>query len=1452
MNQKPAISLLCRLFSIILPVGLLFSNLGTGEVSPVQAQAVEYETLINLTVNKSGNGSGTIASDPAGIDCGPTCTYDFALDTAVTLTASAAPGSIFTGWSGAGCTGTGSCVVTMTGVTTVTANFDLQVLTLSVTKTGLGTGTVTSDPAGIDCGSICMYDFPSDTVVTLAASAAAGSTFTGWGGACSGSSTCQVTMDAAKSVTATFALNAYTLTVSKAGNGSGTVTSSPAGISCGSTCSADFDFSTLVTLTAGALAGSTFTGWDGACSGSGTCQVTMDAARSVTATFTLNVYTLTLSKTGTGTGTVTSNPAGIDCGLDCSEPYAFNTTVTLTASAATGATFTGWSGGGCSGPGTCQVTMDAARSVTATFTLNVYALTVSKTGNGSGTVTSNPAGISCGLTCSADFDFSTLVTLTPEAAAGSTFTGWGGACSGSDTCQVTMDAARSVTATFTLNVYALTVSKTGTGSGTVTSNPAAINCGSTCSASFNYSTVVTLTPTASPGSSFTGWSGACSGSGTCQVTMDAARSVTASFTINTYTLTISKNGAGLGTVTSSPAGINCGSTCSASFNYITAVTLTASAATGSTFNGWSGGGCSGTGSCIVTMTAAATVTATFGDPTPPTVSWVAPVTNGQVFNVRTQSIQLEASASDNVGISKVTFSRWDYVNLRFVEIGNVSTQPYRISLDPSTLLPGPNEIDAFAYDTAGNSVSSYIWLNHILTYMLTVNKTGGGTGTVTSSPSGVNCGSDCSQVYDENTSVTLTANPSTGSAFTGWSGGGCSGTGTCTVAMTAATTVTANFSVQTPTLTVAKPGTGDGTVTSSPAGINCGSDCSQSYAYNTSVTLTAAAGSGSSFTGWSGGGCSGTGTCTVAMTATTTVSATFTAQGPKLTISKSGNGSGTVTSVPSGINCGTDCSEPYLLNTQVTLTASPASGSSFTGWSGGGCSGTGTCMVTMTTAATIAASFVQLPGKIVLGSPSGTASSAQPTFTWNADVLATWYYLRVKMADNSVLFSQWYQAPNVCSGNTCSTRSPSTIAGGSYAWDVQTWNEGGYGPWSNPMTFTVPFKPGTASLRAPAATIAFLQPAFVWDASPDDGTTDPATWYYLWLNGPSGKVLGQWYEAAAVCSGGSCTVTPTITLENGTSYTWWVQTWNGAGTGPWSTAMSFTPYPVGVAGLLSPGGAIGANYTPLYKWNVVSGATWYYLWVSGPSGKVLNQWYEASAICNSTTCSVTPSVTLGGGQHSWWVQTWNSAGFGPWSSGMSFTTTPLGAATLVTPNGNISTNYNPTYKWNVVPGATWYYLWVNGPSRNLIQQWYQASAICNSTTCSITPAVTLGGGDHTWWVQTWNAAGLGPWSSGMNFTTTPLGAATLVSPGGSITNHKPTYTWNAVPGATYYYLWVNGPSGNVIQQWYTSAQANCTASTCSVTPATTLASGDHTWWIQTWNSAGTGPWSSAKNFTVTP
>jgi len=179
----------------------------------------------------------------------------------------------------------------------------------------------------------------------------------------------------------------------------------------------------------------------------------------------------------------------------------------------------------------------------------------------------------------------------------------------------------------------------------------------------------------------------------------------------------------------------------------------------------------------------------------------------------------------------------------------------------------------------------------------------------------------------------------------------------------ATTSVTATFNTATANndqLTVQLSGNGGGSVSSSPAGITCGTTCSASFANGTAVTLTATPNTGSTFGGWSGGGCSGTGTCSVTLSAATSVTATFntaTANNDQLTVQLSGNGSGSVSSSPAGITCGTTCSASFVNGTAVTLTATPNAGSTFGGWSGGGCSGTGTCSVTLTSNTSVTATF---------------------------------------------------------------------------------------------------------------------------------------------------------------------------------------------------------------------------------------------------------------------------------------------------------------------------------------------------------------------------------------------------------------------------------------------------------------------------------------------------------------
>jgi hypothetical protein len=175
--------------------------------------------------------------------------------------------------------------------------------------------------------------------------------------------------------------------------------------------------------------------------------------------------------------------------------------------------------------------------------------------------------------------------------------------------------------------------------------------------------------------------------------------------------------------------------------------------------------------------------------------------------------------------------------------------------------------------------------------MLTISKSGTGNGMVKSSDGKIDCGTDCSEVYNSGSVVTLTPTPDANSIFAGW-GGNCVGTWSCSITVNADMTITTNFTLssslpQQHTLTVTKTGTGSGTITGTGLSFS-GNTYTGEYASGTVVTLTAKADNGSTFDGWSGGGCTGKEACTITLNENTSLTASFSPQGiqgtPKISV----------------------------------------------------------------------------------------------------------------------------------------------------------------------------------------------------------------------------------------------------------------------------------------------------------------------------------------------------------------------------------------------------------------------------------------------------------------------------------------------------------------------------------------------------------------------------------------
>src|ERR1700683_4956303 len=392
--------------------------------------------------------------------------------------------------------------LTVGAASSVTLNVDL------INNGSTGVGTVTDSTGQINCtntggelqSGTCSASYVVGTNVTFTETPGAGSVFTGWQDDCSGTTaTCVITVSTGMgpSVLANFGNGTGTFTLnitpgsgetgggqvsSQVGAG-GTINCLLNGSSATNACSATVKSGSVFVLTEAANGTSNFTGWSGACSGTGSCVVTMSQNQTVSPTFTTQQNPFAVTITSNGGVTSTSNPTvatEINCANPlppsvCSTNFASGTQVTFTATPATGYSFSGWTAGPCNGSptNTCAFTVSSSTSSTATsaFTVNTYLLTVVRAGTAGGTITSNMVNseggsISCGPAaviagCSVIATYNAPVVLTETPPTGSSFSGW----SGTPTLCVVVGA------TCTFNMPAASETVTGTFSTGTGSNP---------------------------------------------------------------------------------------------------------------------------------------------------------------------------------------------------------------------------------------------------------------------------------------------------------------------------------------------------------------------------------------------------------------------------------------------------------------------------------------------------------------------------------------------------------------------------------------------------------------------------------------------------------------------------------------------------------------------------------------------------------------------------------------------------------------------------------------------------------------------------------------------------------------------------------------------------------------------------------------------------------------------
>lgn len=411
--------------------------------------------------------------------------------------------------------------------------------------------------------------------------------------------------------------------------------------------------------------------------------------------------------------------------------------------------------------------------------------------------------------------------------------------------------------------------------------------------------------------------------------------------------------------------------------------------------------------------------------------------------------------------------------------------------------------------------------------------------------------------------------------------------------------------------------------------------------------------------------------------------------------------------------------------------------------------------------------------------PMGDVMTGNPPFAWNNVVGGQWYQLRlleVGSEPDVVVAEIWYDGGVVCIGDTCSVNPMLNLPTGEYWYYLRAWHAtGGYSKWNDPTPFTVATQTPTPTPIAPAGMTSSSNPTFQWTDVPG------ADEYYVWVDmtaGPDGgmHIIDTWVDDDMACDGFNCFADLGLNLGAG-YYTFWVQAWsNTGGYSEWSMGLNFavaipptTPVPI------TPMGSV-MDTTPPFMWTTDPSAEWHYLWVSDANGTIWNQWYQDSAICIGTNCAVELPMAFSTGYYVWWVQSYSSVGgFSAWSSGTNFTmATPPAAPTQVAPMGVIGQGSTPTFIFNSVAGAEWYYVWVSGPSGHVFDLWFDSS-VCAGAFCTAMPGMAMNTtGLYRWWVQAWSSAGgYGSWSGPAEFVVAAPEAGGSEEPAAPVTPEDP-------------------------------------------------------------------------------
>jgi len=485
--------------------------------------------------------------------------------------------------------------------------------------------------------------------------------------------------------------------------------------------------------------------------------------------------------------------------------------------------------------------------------------------------------------------------------------------------------------------------------------------------------------------------------------------------------------------------------------------------------------------------------------------------------------------------------------------------------------------------------------------------------------------------------------------------------------------------------------------------------------------------------------------------------------------------------------------------------------------------------------------------------PQGEVNTARPEFRWSQVTAANSYTLRVvSQASGSTVFIK--DVPeSACAEDICSYIHSSSLADGSYAFNVRANSADGSSPYSPPILFSINTRipPSSPQALQPQGDLYTRKPLFKWEKVPS------ATSYDLRLRAiPDGEIVYTAIVLSSSCATGICQHQPSSRLPDG-QYEFEVRASNNYGSSPYSPALAFaiwTEIPPFSPVTISPAGTIYVP-CPKFRWQTAILAKTYRLKVyAADSHALILSHTLKSSTCGKTSCAYLPEGAIKNGEYYFEVTALNEYGESAPSAPRFFTQanfTPPESPLTIGPDGT-DIYRRPRFQWYAVGRAESYTLQVYRANGRVVHR-LRLKPACFNGICSYRSIKALPEGLYYFVVRANNKYGSSAYSQPRYFevlTSIPPQTPRLLSPAEINYTANPPISWERVPLARSYALIISDASSGEVVQELRKSQLFCGRKICTKYPRENLPNGDYLVQISSSNLFGASDWSAPFAFRI--